>query len=121
MLIPLLIGGAVLVYVPVMKEMFGEDARADADAEPEDFPVDLGGKLYFGLFKTGEGTVGAHFSKCCGATLHRTHHGVRVRLRADEPRLAALPWEFLYSRGDRRFLATDVAMLAPVRSIETTP
>jgi CHASE2 domain-containing sensor protein len=64
-----------------------------------------GAWLYSHLFPE---NIKALFLKSLGQVEATEDWGLRLRLRIDEPAVARLPWEFLYSPTETRFLATMV-------------
>jgi CHASE2 domain-containing sensor protein len=67
----------------------------------------FGDTLYRGLFETPERNLGSHFYQCVGAA-SGPDQGVLLRLRIEPPEIAALPWEYLFSRRKQCFLASSV-------------
>lgn len=66
----------------------------------------LGAELFDRLLA---GDVGTLFQRSYGDVEGEEELGLRLRLRLGPPHVAALPWELLYSRSDRAFVATRVA------------
>lgn len=89
--------------------------------------VELGSLLYAGVFDAGNRDIGRLFDRSRGACNVERGEGLRVRLRVEAPSMAHLPWELLYSRLDKEFLATNAATAVvrylevprPIRSLET--
>src|SRR6185369_17718249 len=65
-------------------------------------PLSFGTSLYECLFKD---SVGTTFYRSLGAR-NGDEQGLRIRLRLSPSEIAALPWEVLYDRQTKRFLAT---------------
>ncbi len=63
----------------------------------------IGGRLYAYTFASTGRNIEWHFGQCWGAA-RSTSDGVRVRLRVEEPTLAVIPWEYLYSERLHSFL-----------------
>ena len=76
----------------------------EADADDGDLVV-FGKLLYAALFQSGNRGVERQLAQCQGR-IHGKNAAVRIRLRIDDPRIAALPWELLYTPEKDRFLAT---------------
>jgi CHASE2 domain-containing sensor protein len=79
----------------------------------------LGQQLYDFLFKTGDdGKLGTLLDRSLGAVT-QVEQGLRLRLQLDEgnPDVAAMPWEFLRRRLDKRFMACQ-ALTPVVRFLE---
>lgn len=66
--------------------------RADAD-----FLTRFGTSLYTFVFDAEKGSLGAHLNRCYEMARLTGAEGVRIRLRIDDPEIASIPWEFLYS------------------------
>jgi hypothetical protein len=72
---------------------------------------EVGETLYRALF---DNPIGELFQRCRDALTHAEGTGLRLRLRFrdDDPQheyLSALPWEWLWDRESRQFVATDLA------------
>ncbi|MEO7512273.1 MAG: CHAT domain-containing protein, partial [Gemmatimonadaceae bacterium] len=65
--------------------------------------VALGSRLYTYTFASKGRNIEWHFGQCWGAA-GSSMNGVRVRLRVEEPDLAVIPWEYLYSQRLNSFL-----------------
>ncbi|MDQ3243765.1 MAG: CHAT domain-containing protein [Gemmatimonadota bacterium] len=74
----------------------------DGDPAPHEV-VNLGKQLYTFAFASAQRRVEWHFAQCWG-TSGRGDNGVRVRLRVEDPAVASIPWEFLYSEQLQSFL-----------------
>lgn len=67
--------------------------------------TDLGTALYSALFTAKEQKIGKLLERCRGLFLSKGGEGIRIRLRIEPPKLAALPWELLYDHLEKCFLA----------------
>jgi CHASE2 domain-containing sensor protein len=89
---------------PVL-EMRKRLAREDTT---KDFLTEFGTLLYSALFSAKDRRLETLFERCRGAFLGNGDEGIRVRLRIEPPKIAALPWEFLYSRMADCFLSASI-------------
>ena len=67
--------------------------------------TDFGTALYSALFSAKDRQIEILFERCRGAFLGSGDEGIRIRLRIEPPKLAALPWELLYYKVENCFLA----------------
>ncbi len=74
-----------------------------ADGVARDTLRQIGGRLYAYTFASTGRNIEWHFGQCWGAA-RSTSDGVRLRLRVEEPTLAVIPWEYLYSERLHSFL-----------------
>ena len=79
--------------------------RLSARQTDRAFLESRGGELYDRLFVDGIETL---FQRSYGEVESDTKLGLRIRLRFTTPELAALPWELLYSKLDKRFICTQL-------------
>ncbi len=79
--------------------------REDTD---KGFLTEFGTLLYSKLFSAKDRTLEMLFERCRGAFLGNGKEGIRVRLHIEPPKVAALPWEFLYYHFAECFLATSI-------------
>jgi CHASE2 domain-containing sensor protein len=84
-------------------EMRNRLTREDTD---KSLLSDFGTLLYSALFLGDKQKIERLFAECRGAYVAEGSEGIRVRLRIEPPKLAALPWELLYDRFADRFFAT---------------
>jgi CHASE2 domain-containing sensor protein len=103
-----------------------EDNVLTPDVDPQNL-IAVGKRLYGCAFTSAKGEVEWHFAQCRGA-YGSGDKGVRVRLRVEDPKVATLPWEFLYSEHLRSFLGVSVQtpvvryleLPRPIGSLETS-
>jgi hypothetical protein len=81
--------------------------RLEDGLTSREFLEAFGDTLYRTLFETPERNIGAHFYQCVGAA-SAPEQGVMLRLRVEPPEIAALPWEYLFSRRQECFLASSI-------------
>lgn len=89
-----------------------------------DFLIYFGSGLYRHLFA---GKIEALFESSHGEVKNKEKIALRIRLRTEDPEIAALPWEFLYSTLQERFLGTSIytplmryqELFQPIGSLET--
>lgn len=103
------------------------DELKDLDTlEPDSpLPVNLGSSLYECLFSN---TVGTTYYRSLGAR-NSDEQGLRIRLRLTPAEIAALPWEVLYDRQTKCFLATSdktpltryIDLVEPIRALKIEP
>jgi uncharacterized protein YraI len=74
----------------------------------------FGGELFDALF---QGPVGSCYESSLRIAISQSK-GLRLKLRIEPPELASLPWEFLYDKQNRKFLALSIRTVL-VRYIET--
>jgi hypothetical protein len=79
--------------------------REDTDKA---FLTEFGTLLYSKLFSAKDRRLEMLFERCRGAFLGGGKEGIRVRLHIEPPKIAALPWEFLYYHFAECFLATSI-------------
>ncbi len=104
------------------------ETRLGSNKIGKELLVKLGSLLYAGVFDAENRDIGRLFERSRGACNAERDKGLRVRLRIEAPSMAHLPWELLYSRQDREFLATNEATAIvrylevpqPIRSLETS-
>jgi CHASE2 domain-containing sensor protein len=89
-----------------IREMRSRVDRQDTDKH---FLIEFGTALYSALFRAKYLKIGDLFERCRGLFLSKPKRGIRIRLRIDPPKLAALPWELLYYDSSRNFLAVSTA------------
>jgi CHASE2 domain-containing sensor protein len=70
--------------------------------------TEFGTLLYSKLFSAKDRRLEMLFERCRGAFLGNGKEGIRVRLHIEPPKIAALPWEFLYYHFAECFLATSI-------------
>ena len=103
------------------------EARLPRGRIGQELLIELGSLLYTGVFDAENRNIGRLFDRSRGACNVERGEGLRVRLRVEAPSMAHLPWELLYSRLDKEFLATNAATAVvrylevpkPIRSLET--
>jgi CHASE2 domain-containing sensor protein len=86
-----------------IRQMRARLAREETD---RDLLTAFGSLLYSAVFSAKDGNIEALFQRCRGDFIDCRKEGIRIRLRIEAPELAALPWEFLYSRREDCFLGT---------------
>jgi CHASE2 domain-containing sensor protein len=91
--------------VEPIRTMRSRLVREDTD---KSFLTEFGTVLYSNLFTAKERRLEMLFERCRGAFLGSGKEGIRVRLHIEPPRIAALPWEFLYYHFAECFLATSI-------------
>lgn len=84
------------------KRLAGEDTD-------KAFLEEFGTLLYSALFSARDGELGTLLERCRGAFLGSGKQGIRIRLQIEPPKMAALPWEFLYYRREDCFLSASIA------------
>ncbi len=89
----------------VLSQMRDRVTRGETDSA---LLKEFGTLLYSSLFSAKKGDLEALFERCCGDFLGKAE-GIRVRLRIEPPKVAALPWEFLYSPRADDYVATSTA------------
>ena len=82
--------------------------RLAADRVDRTFLRDVGSRLFDGLLRSGAGEAGDQLNQCWGAAKREPGHGIRVRLRFEDPEVGRLPWEFLFWLARDSFMATSV-------------
>ena len=88
-------------------------------------PLNFGSSLYECLFKD---TVGTTYYRSLGAR-NGDEQGLRIRLRLTAAEIASLPWEVLYDRQTKCFLATSdktpltryIDLVEPIRALKIEP
>src|SRR5262245_6932352 len=88
-------------------------------------PMNFGSSLYDCLFKD---SVGTTYYRSLGAR-NGDEQGLRIRLRLTPAEIAALPWEVLYDRQTKSFLATSdktpltryIDLVEPIRALKIEP
>lgn len=88
-----------------IRAMCSRLVREDTDKA---FLKEFGTLLYSKLFSAKDRTLEMLFERCRGAFLGSGKEGIRVRLHIEPPKIAALPWEFLYYHFAECFLATSI-------------
>lgn len=83
--------------------------RLEEGSADRSFVVRFGSMLYDHVFATDEGRVGLHFGRCTELARVTTSDGVRLRLRVEDPEIATVPWEYLYSPIRSDFLGASTA------------
>jgi CHASE2 domain-containing sensor protein len=88
-------------------------SRVDREDTDKTLLTGFGTALYSALFTAKGRKIGDLFERCRGAFLGSGKEGIRIRLRIEPPKLAALPWELLYYPSQECFLAvsTDTPVL----------
>jgi len=89
-----------------------------------DFLIHFGSGLYKHLFV---GKIESLFEGSHGEVKNNEKIALRIRLRTEDAEIAALPWEFLYSTTQERFLGTSIytplmryqELFQPIGSLET--
>ncbi len=81
-------------------------ASGEAD---RDFIVRFGSLLYEYVFAAENGRIGLHFGRCSELARVTSAEGVRLRLRIEDPDVATVPWEYLYSPIQEDFLSVSIA------------
>jgi CHASE2 domain-containing sensor protein len=69
------------------------------------FLTKFGSDLYEVLF---QGEIGRLFENCWGAIVRDPEQGLRIRFKIEPPRVASLPWEFLYWPSRECFLGASI-------------
>jgi len=90
-----------------------ERTRAALASELKEIKA-FGGELFDALF---QGPVGSCYESSLRIAISQSK-GLRLKLRIEPPELATLPWEFLYDKRARKFLALTIRTVL-VRYIET--
>jgi CHASE2 domain-containing sensor protein len=80
-------------------------SRVDQEDTDKALLTEFGAALYSALFTARDRKIGDLFERCRGAFLGSGREGIRIRLRIEPPKLAALPWELLYYQSGKCFLA----------------
>jgi CHASE2 domain-containing sensor protein len=103
-----------------IQEMRARITREDTDKA---LLTEFGTSLYSALFSARDRKIETLFERCRGAFLGRKGDGIRIRLRIQPPKLAALPWELLYYHFEKSFLAvsTKTPVLRYIELMQVIP